>query len=74
MWGTEYTNRYMLCHVCLTSADIYALSKIKCAEIGVGETSKWQHSTRHIKMETESLSDLNGHMPTFGRQSKCMTE
>lgn len=36
LWGTGYTNRYMLCHVCLTSADIYALSKIKCTENWAG--------------------------------------
>lgn len=49
-------------------------ARLNVLRIGVGEESKWQHSTRYSKMGTESLSDLQGCMCVFGTQSKCMTE
>lgn len=41
-------------------------ARLNVLGIGVGEASKWQHSTRYSKMGAESLSDLCGHMRTFG--------
>lgn len=60
---------------CLSDVSTHMLSaRLNVLRIGVGEASKWQHSTRYSKMETESLSDLQGHMHRFGTQGKCMTE